>query len=114
MAAGLGMFIGVIVFLMGTKHYGTKTEKKGIQEGDMPFSKIVAYILVPSVVFGIIGWFLKGVTSEVNPNSAIFGSDSTDAFIFACIPVVYFYSSLYFKAKAEDKRPIGALLSILR
>jgi proton-dependent oligopeptide transporter, POT family len=112
MAAGLGMFIGVIVFLLGTKHYGDKTDKKGIQEGDMPFSKIVLYILVPSVVFGVIGWMIKGVQSDVNLNSAIFGSDSTDAFIFACIPIVYFYGSLYFKAKAEEKRPIGALLSI--
>lgn len=112
MAAGLGMFIGVIVFLLGTKHYGNKTEKKGIQEGDMPFYKIVLYILVPSVIFGIIGWFLKGITSDTNPDSYIFGSDSTDAFIFACIPIVYFYGSLYFKAKEDDKRPIGALLSI--
>ncbi len=112
MAAGLGMFIGVIVFVLGTKHYGNKTEKKGIQEGDMPFYKIVLYILVPSVIFGIIGWFLKGITSDANPDSSIFGSDSTDAFIFACIPIVYFYGSLYFKAKEDDKRPIGALLSI--
>jgi proton-dependent oligopeptide transporter, POT family len=112
MAAGVGMFIGVVVFLMGTKHYGDKTDKKGIQEGDMPFSKIVVYILVPSVIFGVIGWFIRGVTSEANPNSYIFGSDSTDAFIFACIPVIYFYASLYFKAKREDKRSIGALLSI--
>lgn len=112
MAAGLGMFIGVIVFLLGTKHYGDKTEKKGIQEGDMPFSKIVLYILVPSIVFGVIGWMIKGVASATNLDSAIFGSDSTDAFIFACIPVVYFYGSLYFKAKVEEKRQIGALLSI--
>jgi POT family proton-dependent oligopeptide transporter len=112
MAAGVGMFIGVIVFLIGTKHYGDKTEKKGIQEGDMPFSKIVLYILVPSVVFGVIGWLIKGVQSDINLDSAIFGSDSTDAFIFACLPVIYFYGSLYFKAKVEDKRQIGALLSI--
>lgn len=112
MAAGLGMLIGVIVFLLGTKHYGNKTEKKGIQEGDMPFYKIVLYILVPSIIFGVIGWFLKGITSDANPDSYIFGSDSTDAFIFACIPIVYFYGSLYFKAKEDDKRPIGALLSI--
>lgn len=112
MAAGLGMFIGVIVFVLGTKHYGNKTDKKGIQEGDMPFSKIVLYILVPSIVFGVIGWLLKGVQSDMNLDSSIFGSDSTDAFIFACIPVVYFYGSLYFKAKVEEKRQIGALLSI--
>lgn len=112
MAAGVGMFIGVIVFLLGTKHYGNKTDKKGTQEGDMPFYKIVLFILLPSAVFGIIGWLLKGVASHTNLNSSVFGSDSTDAFIFACIPVIFFYGSLYFKAKAEDKRPIGALLTI--
>jgi POT family proton-dependent oligopeptide transporter len=112
MAAGVGMFIGVIVFLMGTKHYGDKTEKKGVQEGDMPFYKIVLFILLPSVIFGVIGWLLKGTQSDTNLDSYIFGSDSTDAFIFACIPVIFFYGSLYFKAKVEDKRPIGALLAI--
>ena len=112
MAAGLGMFVGVCIFLLGTKYYGDKTEKKGTQEGDMPFYKIVLYILLPSVVFGAIGWLLKGVQSISNPDSYIFGSDSTDAFIFACIPVIFFYGSLYVKAKVEDKRPIGALLTI--
>jgi POT family proton-dependent oligopeptide transporter len=112
MAAGVGMFIGVLVFILGSKHYKGYDQKKGTQEGDMPFYKIVLFILLPSVVFGIIGWLLKGVTSEANLNSSIFGSDSTDAFIFACIPVIFFYASLYFKAKPADKRPIGALLSI--
>ncbi|MFY0483661.1 peptide MFS transporter [Flavobacterium sp. PLA-1-15] len=112
MAAGIGMFIGVVVFLLGTKHYTGFDQKKGTQEGDMPFYKIVLFILVPSIVFGIIGWFLKGIQSATNLDSAIFGSDSTDAFIFACIPVIYFYASLYFKAKPDEKRPIGALLSI--
>jgi POT family proton-dependent oligopeptide transporter len=60
----------------------------------------------------VIGWLLKGTQSDTNLDSYIFGSDSTDAFIFACIPVVFFYGSLYFKAKVEDKRPIGALLAI--
>ncbi|MGG7034089.1 MAG: peptide MFS transporter [Flavobacterium sp.] len=112
MAAGVGMFIGVIVFLLGTKHYAGHDAKKGVQDGDMPFWKIVMFILVPSAVFGVIGWLLKGVASDANPNSYVFGSDSTDAFIFACIPVIFFYGSLYFKAKSEDKRPIGALLAI--
>ena len=112
MAAGVGMFIGVIVFLIGTKHYAGFDQKKGVQEGDMPFYKIVLFILLPSVIFGVIGWLIKGVASPINTDSYIFGSDSTDAFIFACIPVVFFYGSLYFKAKQEDKRPIGALLTI--
>ena len=112
MAAGVGMFIGVIVFLLGTKYYVGHDQKKGVQEGDMPFYKIILFILLPSFIFGAIGWLIKGVASETNLNSSIFGSDSTDAFIFACIPIVFFYGTIYFKAKAEDKRSIGALLAI--
>ena len=102
-AAGIGMFIGVVIFIIGTKHYQSADRKKGVREGDMSFSKIVMLILVPSIVAGIIGWFIPG---------SIFGSDSTDAFIFACIPVIYFYTTLYVKASKDEKRPIAALLSI--
>lgn len=102
-AAGIGMFIGVIIFLIGTKHYKAADVKKGVKPGDMSFTKIVLLILFPSVIAGVIGWFIPG---------SIFGSDSTDAFIFACIPVIYFYANLYKKAAPEEKRPIAALLSI--
>jgi POT family proton-dependent oligopeptide transporter len=111
-AAGIGMIIGVLVFIAGSKHYEGFTEKKGTQPGDMSFGKIILFILLPSVVFGIIGWLLKGVSGPENPSSYIFGSDSTDAFIFACIPVIFFYGSLYFQGKEEEKKQIGALLTI--
>lgn len=103
LAAGIGMFIGVAVFIIGTKHYIAFDIKKGVQEGDMSFMKICMLILFPSVIFGIIGWMIPG---------SLVGSDSTDAFIFACIPVLYFYTSLYFGAAADEKRPILALLAI--
>ena len=102
-AAGVGMFIGVTVFLTGTKHFEGFDNKKGVSPGDMSFIRIIFTILIPAVVFGIIGWLLPG---------NIFGSDSTDAFILSCIPVIYFYASLYFKANESDKKPIGAMLAI--
>lgn len=103
LAAGAGMFLGVIIFLIGTKHYKEYDIKKGVSENDMSMTRIVLTILVPSVIAGIIGWLIPG---------SLVGSDSTDAFIFACIPVIYFYTSLYFKAKPDEKRPIAALLAI--
>jgi len=102
-AAGVGMFIGVIIFVLGTKHYAAFDIKKGVKEGDMSMGKITALILLPSILAGIVGWLLPG---------DIFGSDSTDAFIFACIPVIFFYFSLYLKADADEKAPIGVLLTI--
>ena len=102
-AAGVGMFLGVIIFLIGTRHYVAYDVKKGVREGDMSFTRIVLVILVPSIIAGVIGWMIPG---------ALVGSDSTDAFIFACLPVIYFYASLYFKAHPDEKRPIAALLAI--
>jgi proton-dependent oligopeptide transporter, POT family len=112
LAAGLGMFIGVIIFLVGTKQYAFADVKKPMQKGDMSLLKICLIILLPAVFFGVIGWFIKGVASATNPNSSIFGSDSTDAFILACIPVILFFASLYFKAEHSEKRPVAALLAI--
>lgn len=111
-AAGIGMFLGVIIFITGTKHYASGDVKKPMSKEDMSFIRIVLTILLPSIIAGIIGWLIKGTASASNPDSSIFGSDSTDAFIFACIPVIYFYSSLYFRAEKSEKRPIAALLAI--
>ena len=108
LAAGIGMFIGVAIFISGMKHYRAFDVKKGIKDGDMSFLKIVLVILVPSVVAGVIGWVLPARLLGYS----LVGSPSTDAFIFACLPVIYFYGSLLAKADKEEKRPIAALLTI--
>ncbi|HRQ51458.1 MAG TPA: oligopeptide:H+ symporter, partial [Agriterribacter sp.] len=76
-AAGIGMFIGVAVFLAGTKHYAAFDIKKGVQPTDMAFTRIVLLILLPSVIAGAAGWILPGLLW----NSTLFGAPSTDAFI---------------------------------
>jgi len=102
-AAGVGMFIGVVVFLSGTRHYKHFDVKVEPKPGDMSIGKIATMVLFPSLIVGVIGWFIPG---------KIFDSDSTDAFIFACIPVVLFYASLYFKSSPEEKKPMGVMLVI--
>jgi POT family proton-dependent oligopeptide transporter len=102
-AAGIGMFIGVIIFWLGMKHYRHADVIKPMQAEDMPMSRIISTVFLPALAAGLLGWVVPG---------NIFGSDSTDAFIFACIPVIGFYLSLYFRASAFDKKPIGAMLAI--
>lgn len=101
--AGIGMFLGLIIFTLGRKHLETANVMKPVQEGDISLTGILVKVFLPALIFGIIGWMI--------PNN-IFKSDSTDAFIFACIPVIYFYVRLYLKASLEDKKPLGALLAI--
>lgn len=101
--AGIGMFIGLIIFSLGRKHIVHANVLKPKQDGDATIGSILIKVFIPAMITGGLGWII--------PNN-IFGSDSTDAFIFACIPVVSFYVSLYLRANKEDKRPIGALLAI--
>jgi len=101
--AGVGMFIGLIIFSLGRKHVVHANVMKPVQEGDATIGSILVKVFLPAVIAGVIGWIIPG---------NIFGSDSTDAFIFACVPVVIFYISIYVSANAEDKRSIGALLAI--
>lgn len=104
-AAGVGMFIGVITFIAGTKHYKEFDKLKPLHEGDMPLWKIIALVIFPSVIFGAIGWFVKG-------DDYIFDSNSTDAFIFACIPVTIFYVVLLLRSNKDEKPAMAAMLAI--
>uniref|UniRef100_UPI0025D0A4A3 peptide MFS transporter n=1 Tax=uncultured Chryseobacterium sp. TaxID=259322 RepID=UPI0025D0A4A3 len=101
--AGVGMLVGLVIFTIGRKHYLHAAQMKPVQEGDTKLSEIMLKVFLPAIIAGAIGWVIPG---------NIFGSDNTDAFIFACIPVIYFYASLYFKAKPDEKSSIGALLSV--
>ncbi|MEO7523384.1 MAG: peptide MFS transporter [Ferruginibacter sp.] len=104
-AAGVGMFIGVLTFISGTKHYKEFDTRKPLQDGDMPLWKILALVILPSIIFGIIGWFIKG-------DQYIFDSNSTDAFIFACIPVTVFYVVLMMRSNKAEKPAMAAMLAI--
>lgn len=101
--AGVGMFIGLTVFWLGTKHFKHVDVLKPAQKEDMSLTAISGIILLPAVVFGVIGWMIPG---------HLISSDSTDAFIFACLPIVFFYGRIWFKASVSEKRPIGAMLTI--
>ena len=102
-AAGVGMFIGIIIFWIGTKHFKHVDVIKPASESDMSLWKIFGVILVPSILFGLIAFFLP---------EPLVGSHSTDAFLFGCIPIVFFYGRLYIKSPIEEKRPIAAMLAI--
>ncbi len=102
-AAGIGMFIGIIIFMLGTKHFKHADVMTPATEKDMPLLQIFGVILLPAIGFGLIGYFLP---------EPIIGSRSTDAFLFGCIPVVFFYGRLLYKSPKEEKRPIAAMLAI--
>ncbi len=102
-AAGIGMFIGVIIFWIGQKHYKHADVRVPTKSEDMPVGKILGVTLLPALIAGYIGWVIP---------ENIFGSDSTDAFIFGAIPVAAYYVSIMVRSNKQDKRPIAALLAV--
>jgi proton-dependent oligopeptide transporter, POT family len=104
-AAGVGMFLGVLIFIIGKKEYSDYDVRKPLQPGDMPLWKIMAMVILPCILFGIIGWFIKG-------DGYIFDSNSTDAFIFACVPVLVFFGALVTKSNADERPAMAVLLTI--
>lgn len=102
-AAGVGMLLGVLIFLSGTKHIKHVDVMKPLEEGDMKTGKILGLTLLPMFVFGILGYLIPG---------NILGSDTNDAFIFGCVPVIAFFLYLWFKSSGLEKRAIGALLAV--
>ena len=107
-AAGVGLVIGMIVLASSLKRVRVGEMKKEKRPEDMPIGKILGYVFLPAVIAAIIGWIVPSMVF----GSTLLGSKSNDAFIFACLPIIAFYISLYVNAKGSDKRGIGALLFI--
>ena len=109
-AAGIGLIIGMIILAMSLKNKEIKEAdvKKPVQAEDMPMSKIFSYVFLPAIIAAVIGWYLPTQLFH----ATIMGSKANDAFIFACLPIIAFYISLWVRAKGQDKKGIGALLFI--
>jgi POT family proton-dependent oligopeptide transporter len=103
MAAGVGMIIGLIWFAFGQKYVKHGDVINPVQKEDMQMSKIILYVFVPAIIAGTIGWLIPG---------NLIGSDSNDAFIFACVPIIIFYFGIWARCKGLDKRRIGTLLTL--
>jgi POT family proton-dependent oligopeptide transporter len=107
-AAGVGMIIGLILFGLNLKHVRAGDVRKPPQKEDMSLGSIAAYVFLPAIVAAVIGFYLPGKIF----GATFMGSPSSDAFVFACIPIIGFFVSIWIKANREDKRGIGALLYI--
>ncbi len=114
-SAGVGMTIGLIIFIVQSSKVASADVIRPAKPEDMSFGTIGATIFIPALVFGVIGFFAGRVMQTLRGGDElmpVFGTTSNDTFLFACIPVVFFYLSTYFRASAEDRKPIGALLYI--
>lgn len=102
-AAGIGMFIGVAVFLSGSRHIAHADVRKEANPAEAGVVTLLSSVLLPAIITGFLAWNIPG---------NLLGSDSTDAFIFGSLPVVGFFLWILWKATPAEKPRIKALLSI--
>ena len=107
-AAGVGMIIALITFGLNLSKVREGNLLKPAQPEDMPLSKISLYVFLPAIIAAAIGYYVPSRLFH----TTLMGKPSNDAFMFACVPVIGYFISLWFNAKGEDKKGIGALLFI--
>lgn len=102
-AAGVGMFIGVAVFLAGMKHTAHADVRREANPAEAGVLTLLSSVLSPALITGFLAWNIPG---------NLLGSDSTDAFLFGSLPVIGFFIWILWKAAPEEKPRIQALLAI--
>ena len=102
-AAGFGMVLSLIIFASGQKFVKHADVIKPVHKEDMAFSRIISVVFLPAIAAGIIGWFIPG---------NLFGSDSNDAFLFACVPIIIFYFMVWYRCSGFDRKRIGTLFTL--
>jgi len=103
-AAGVGMLLGVLIFVLNQKHLRNAADRgDGSKVEPGLLRKLVIQVILPALAAGLFAYFFLG---------PVFGSATTAAFVFACIPVALFYFTIWLKAPKHERGPIGALLAI--
>ncbi|MBN2806738.1 MAG: peptide MFS transporter [Prolixibacteraceae bacterium] len=105
-AAGVGMILGLIWFAYGNfkvPEIKAADQISPKRNEDTSIGRIILTMFVPAFIAAVIGWMIPG---------SVFGNDSTDAFIFFCIPVLIFFFNVWRTASKQEKEPIAALLTI--
>jgi proton-dependent oligopeptide transporter, POT family len=107
-AAGIGMIIGLINLAINVKHVKVGDVRKAPQKEDMSLGEICLYVFVPAIAAALLGYFVPAAVFH----TTVMGSQASDAFVFACVPILGFFVSIWVRAKGEDKKGVGALLFI--
>lgn len=106
--AGVGLLIGVIVLLMNWKKLEAADRKPQVDSRDVGMGRIVLTILVPAAIFGVAGFFVGEsvplIKSTIGP--------ITFGFLVGMAPVLFYFLSLVFRANAEEKPGLAALIPV--
>ncbi len=110
-AAGVGMLIGVVIFLAGHRliaHAGDRGDGSAAEPGVL--ARLAVAVFLPAAAAGTAGYF---VSKQFDLAASFpFLSPGNTFFAFAVVPVLVYYVALLLRAPREEKGPIGAILAM--
>src|ERR1700735_4481243 len=101
-AAGIGMIIGLINLASNLKHVRVGDVGRAPSKEDMNLGQICLYVFVPGIIAAILGYIVPGAIFH----TTIMGTPASDAFVFACVPVIGFFISIWVRGKGEAKKGV--------
>ncbi len=110
-SAGIGMVIGLIIFIVGQKDFAHADVNPKADKDRESLTPLWVRCIGPAVAFGVAGWVLGGL-GDSGKGPLGLGS-ATTAFLFACVPVIYFF--VWIRSTLKDpaeKSRTSALLVI--
>ena len=105
-AAGIGMYIGLIIFWIWQKNVKEADIKPDPRQGEGTLKTVFLIIILPAAACATLGYFL------FYKAFGWFDKPTTAMFVGAVFPVIGYYVSIWYKAPRVEKRPIAALLVI--
>jgi proton-dependent oligopeptide transporter, POT family len=99
-SAGIGMGVGLLIFLMNYKKLAAADQSSGAADhADSAggVGQIVLKAFLPALVIGGIGYWLVGPTG---------------GFLLATVPVIAFYLNIWWHLQGKERRRVGALLTV--
>ncbi len=114
-SAGIGMVIGLIIFIIGQKDFAHADVNPKENKDRESLAPLWLRCIGPAVALGIAGWVLGGLgDGGMGTGKGIFGlGPQTTAFLFACIPVVYFFIWIRGTLKDEGERSRTSALLVI-
>jgi len=108
MAAGVGLLIGVVILLGNWKRLEKADRPSEKGDGDFGLRQVIAVILVPAGLFGVIGYFVG--------NNVAFIADSIGAvtfgFLVGMLPVAGYFAMLVKRANPQERPGLAALMPV--
>ncbi len=108
--AGFGMLLGLVIFVSMQRHIRhADIDPRAPGKERQSLTPLWVRCLTPAAVLGVLGWWVGS-----GDEGGLLGLGSaTTAFIFACIPVVYFYVWIWQGLKERRERARTAALLVI-